>query len=607
MDDSDRGPVEVTSRGTVMIVTLCHPPVNALGHAVRAGLALALDEAAENPDITAVVIQGDGRVFSAGADIREFGQPARAPLLPDLCRRIEDFAKPVVVAMHGAALGGGLELGLAAQARVGMLGLRLGLPEVNLGILPGAGGTQRLPRLIGAEAALRMMMQGHPMTAETALELGLLDAIAPDKEALLSLAVSSATAPMPARQSGVSDPVRYTAAVASARQAAAKSGSKAQMRIVDCVEAALLLPMDQGLVFERAAFDDLRITPEAAALRHVFLAERRADHPPAGFDASAAVPVAHLGIWGAGASAVALICAALRARLRVTLCDPSKDALVSALKAVGLAQETEVLAGRLGVEARDEEWSRLIPALDPMSFAGAEALILTDAERPLAVDFARGLSPNIAVLVAGGVPQGAVGDVMGVVFSPFAVAEVAIHDGMTAGTIATGLGLLRKLGMRPVQVGAQGQAAGIGGRVIAAGRTAAEALVSAGVPLAQVANAAAPFFRLPAGLAEEQGTLMAIQDSAIADRIVAAMANEGAKLISDGLALFPGDIDVILINGHGFPRTFGGPMQMADARGLMVMRRNLRIWAVENAVWAPDPLFDALIADGRTFAALNQS
>lgn len=602
------GPVRQEVLDAVLVLTLCNPPVNALGAAVRGALGAALDRAERDPHIKAMVIRGDGRAFSAGADIREFGQSAQAPLLPDLCRRIEAFAKPVIAAMHGVALGGGFELGLAAHARVGMAGLRVGLPEVNLGILPGAGGTQRLPRLVGAEVALRMMLTGQPISAADALALGVLDAVAPDVDGLLAAALVLADAPPAAdRRNGFRDPVAYEAAVAVARKEAAKSGLPAKSRIVDCVEAALLLPLDQGLTFERSAFDDLRASPEAAALRYAFLADRRADHLPTGFDASTALPVAHLGIWGAGAAAVGLTGAALRAGLKVTLCDPSRDALVSALEAVGLAQEAEVSAGRLTPEARDADWGRLFPAVDPMAFAGVQAIILTDAERPLAVDFARGLARDITVMVAGGVPNGAGRDVMGVVFAQGGLAEVALLDGMSPRTIATGLGLLRKLGLRPIKTGLRGQGPGIGARVTAAGRQAAQALIRSGVPVAQVTRAVSAFLRLPSGLAEGQGALMAIQDAQIADRVLAAMANDGAKLLSDGTAQAASDIDVVMVAGYGFSRTMGGPMYQADARGLMVMRRNLRIWAVEDAVWAPDPLFDTLIADGLSFASLNDA
>lgn len=604
--EPDPGPVRQDLQNGYLILTLQNPPVNALGFAVRAGIAAGLNRAALDESILGVILRGDGRCFSAGADIREFGVPARAPLLPELCRRIESFAKPVVAAMHGVALGGGLELGLAARHRVGVTGLSLGLPEVNLGLLPGAGGTQRLPRMIGAEPALQMMLGGQPITADRALALGLLDAVVPDGTELISAAMTVAQGAVAARPDGLRDPVGFEAAVFVARRAVEKSGFPARIRIVDCVEAALLLPLDQGLAFERAAFDDLRASPVAAALRHIFLAERRADHPAAGYDPAVAVPVTHLGVWGAGASAVGLVGAALQAGLKVTLCDPSREALVSVLEAVGLAQETAVLAGRITIAKRDEDWGRLFPAVDPMAFAGAGAIVLTDAEKPLIVDFARGLAPKIAVLVAGGVPEGAGRDVLGVVFAPQAIVEVAISAGVSPAVRATGIGLLRKIGLRPVMTGQTGRGAGIGARVTLAGRMAAQVLIRAGVPIAQVVRATAPFLRLPGSLTEGQGALMAIQDAAIGDRVLAAMANEGARILSENLAVRPSDVDTIMVGGYGFARTLGGPMHQADSRGLMVLRRNLRIWAAEDAVWTPDPLFDTLIGEGQNFETMNR-
>ena len=604
--DPDLGPVRQDVLDGFLILTLRNPPVNALGFAVRAGIAAGLDRAARDAGIVGVILRGDGRCFSAGADIREFGGPARAPLLPELCRRISGFDKPVVAAMHGVALGGGLELALAARHRVGVAGMTLGLPEVNLGLLPGAGGTQRLPRLIGAEAALQMMLGGQPITANEALAAGILDAIVPAATDVIAAAITLAKGPVAVRQDGLRDPAGFAAAVSLARRRVIKSGLPAKIRIVDCVEAALLLPLDQGLAFERAAFDELRASPIAAALRYIFLAERRADHPPAGHDRAAAVPVTHLGVWGAGAAAVGLVGAALQGGLKVTLCDPSREALVAALEAVGLAQETAVAAGRMTPDVRDAQWAQLFPALDPMAFAGAEALILTDAEKPLIVDFARGLAPKIAVLVAGGVPEGAGRDVLGVVFAPQAIAEVAISAAVSPATLATGLGLLRKMGVRPVMTGQTGRRAGVGARVALAGRRAAQVLIRAGVPVAQVARATALFLRLPGSMTDGQGALMAIQDEAIGDRVLAAMANEGARILSDGLALRPSDVDAIMVGGFGFARTMGGPMHQADIRGLMVLRRNLRIWAAEDAVWTPDPLFDALIGDGRNFDAMNK-
>jgi 3-hydroxyacyl-CoA dehydrogenase len=608
MNDTDQGPVQQDLMECVLVLTLINPPVNALGHSLRAGISAGLDRAEGDPAIVGVVIRGQGRGFSAGADIREFGQAAKAPLLTDLCQRIEGFAKPVIAAMHGMALGGGLELALAARGRVGMAALRLGLPEVTLGVLPGAGGTQRLPRLIGAEAALRLMLSGRPVSAEDAFDLGLLDDVVPDEQALLTAALGLAKAPIDQQITVLQDPARFSAAVAEARRTVGKyAAGPAGARIIDCVEAALLLPPDQGFIFERTAFDDLRVSPEAAALRHAFFVDRQAEKPPAGYNAAAAISVTHLGIWGAGAAAVGLTGAALRAGLRVTLCDPSRDALVSALEAVGLSQETAVSEGRLSIEARDADWARLTPAVDPMAFAGAEAVILTDAERPLAVDFARGLATQIAVLVAGGVPDGAVSDVLGVWFAQRGVVEVAVGDGVTAATVATALGVLLRLGMRPIATALRSRGPGVGAQVVAAGLRAVQVLAQVGVPNAQLARSVAHFLRVPQGLVDGQGPLMAIRDEAIADRVLAAMVNAGAQLVSEGAARSPAVIDALMIGGYGFARFMGGPMHQADIRGLMVVRRNLRIWAEQDAVWSPDALFDSLIAEGRNFSALNGS
>ncbi len=606
MNDTDQGPVQHMLLDRILVLTLISPPVNALGHAVRTAILAGLDRAEADPAIAGVVIRGQGRGFSAGADIREFGQAAKAPLLTDVCKRIEGFAKPVVAAMHGMALGGGLELGLAARGRVGMAGLRLGLPEVTLGLLPGAGGTQRLPRLIGAEAALRMMLGGQSISAEDALTIGLLDAVAQDPEALLAAAVTMAKMPVLPRRGAGQDPVRFTAAVAEARlRVGRQAAGPAAVRIVDCVEAALLLPPDVGMIFERTAFDDLRTSPEAAALRHAFFADRQADRRPDGHIASSADLVTHLGIWGAGAAAVGLVGAGLRAGLRVTLCDSSREALVSALEAVGLAQEAAVSDGSLSIEARDADWARLTPAVDPMAFAGAEAVILTDAERPLAVDFARGLAAQIAVLVAGGVPVGAAPDVMGVRFVPGGLVEVAVGEGMTAQTIATGMNLLHVLGMRPVATALRMRGPGVGDQITAAGQRAVQILAQVGVPQAQLARSVAQFMRVPPGGVDGPGPLMAMRDDAIADRVLAAMANAGAQLVSAGAVRCPAVIDALMIGGHGFARILGGPMHLADQRGLMVVRRNLRIWAEQDKVWSPDPLFDTLIAEGRNFSSLN--
>lgn len=267
-------------RGAVAILVIDAPPVNALGAAVRAGLMAGLATADADRDVSAVVIRGEGRMFSAGADITEFGKPSVTPILSQVVAAVEALTKPVVAALHGSALGGGLELALGAHARVAFTGASLGLPEVTLGLLPGAGGTQRLPRLIGAAAALRMMLTGRPVTATEALDLGLVDHVAETDliETAIALAQDLALRgpPVPTRnlRTGMRDPAADETALQAAR-ATADPGQPAQGRIIACVAAARDLPFDQGMQMERAAFLDLAASPEAAALRKAFLEIRR--------------------------------------------------------------------------------------------------------------------------------------------------------------------------------------------------------------------------------------------------------------------------------------------------------------------------------------------
>jgi 3-hydroxyacyl-CoA dehydrogenase len=275
-------PVRWEPQGAVAVVVIAAPPVNALGAAVRQGLAEALAGIAAASGIGAVVIRGEGRMFSAGADIREFGTTPDAPTLSQVIAAVEDLGKPVVAALHGAALGGGLELALGAHHRIAQAEANLGLPEVRLGLLPGAGGTQRLPRLIGAAAALRMMLSGQPVTAAEALALGLVDDVVAADPAGAALALArdlarAGQAPQRSRDrdEGLRDRDRFRADVAAAR-AGLDPAQPAQRRIVDCVAAAADLPFDEGLKAERAAFLDLVASPEAAALRAAFLAARQA-------------------------------------------------------------------------------------------------------------------------------------------------------------------------------------------------------------------------------------------------------------------------------------------------------------------------------------------
>jgi 3-hydroxyacyl-CoA dehydrogenase len=267
-------------QGDVAILVIDASPVNALGAAVRAGLLAALAGVRSDPSVSAVVIRGEGRMFSAGADITEFGKPPVAPLLARVIDAVETLDRPVVAALHGAALGGGLELALGAHGRVALEGASLGLPEVKLGLLPGAGGTQRLPRLIGAAAALRMMLTGDPVTAAEALALGLVDRVVDSglTEAAVTLALDLARRGPPQQvrdlRRRLEDADPLAANLPAARAEPGLLGL-AQDRIRACVAAAHDLPFDEGLRIERAAFVELLASPESAALREAFREQRR--------------------------------------------------------------------------------------------------------------------------------------------------------------------------------------------------------------------------------------------------------------------------------------------------------------------------------------------
>lgn len=601
--------------GVVLELIIDNPPVNALSHAVRVGLAAGIAAAGRDASVAAVVIRADGenggRTFPAGADITEFGKPALAPLLPDLCNLVEACAKPVVAAVQGTALGGGLELAMAAHYRVARADAKLGLPEVGLGILPGAGGTQRMPRLIGAEQALRLMLGGRPVGAAEALALGLLDRVVEDGLETAALAMARAAmgrTPVPTRErrDGMRDGMAYQAAVAAARLHQRGARLPAPARIVDCVEAAQLLPFDQGLAYERRAFTDLVATPEAAGLRHAFFAERAAARMPE----AGAAPRALREIGVAGAGGADVVPTLLQAGYAVTLAEADRPALVAALEAIAARQAEAVQAGRLSPEARDADWARLQPGAGAGALAEADLVLIADAAALSGV--AQAARPG-AVLVLLDPDAGAMrgagaweADLLGLLLPAQGgrLAEVVVGPGIAADAVVTVLALLRKIGRVAVRTTDPG---GIGAPVMAAGRAAAAHLAGAGYGAAEVAAALAGFGLagpVAAGLQPQRDT--GENAGAIIARVLAAMANEGARLVGQGVALRPSDVDLALILGQGFPRWEGGPMHWADQQGLLLLRHDLWAWAGEAPeLWSVAPLIDELISTGRHFGDLN--
>ena len=497
------GLAQMTIAEGVAVITLDNPPVNALGHALRTELQAAFRAALADPGVLAIVIRAAGRSFPAGADIKEFGQMPRAPGLPDLCREIEAAHKPVIATLHGTVLGGGLELALAAHYRVAAASTLLGFPEVTLGILPGAGGTQRAPRLIGAAEALRLMLTGAPITAAEALTLGLIDRVVDGDPtaAALELAVRQPVVrPSLEQTGGLRDPLGYSRAVAEARAKLVDGPVIAPGRIVDCVEAALLLPPDAGLAFERAAFEDCVGTDAAAALRHAFFAERRAARIP---EALLAQPraVETVGVVGGGLMGAGIVAALIGAGLRCVLIERDRDALAQALERVAGLQERAVEKGRLTAAARDADWARLGGSTDLLLLAGADMVIEAVPDDPgLKSDLFRQLA---AILQPGAIlasntsyldldalaaASGRPADVIGLhFFAPvpaMRLVEVGVAASSAPDAVLAGFALARRLGKVAVRAGATEGL--IGNRILTAYRAAADVMLEQGASPASV-------------------------------------------------------------------------------------------------------------------------
>jgi 3-hydroxyacyl-CoA dehydrogenase len=588
------GLVRQEVRGAVLVLRLDAPPENALTQEVRAGLATGLDFAVASADIHAVVLTGTGAHFSAGVECASARAQRLGPDLVGLCLRIENFPKPVVAAIQGDALGGGLELALAAQFRIALARASVALPEVRLGILPHAGATQRLPRLIGAEQALRMMLGGGRISAAEALALGILDHVVEDK--LIDAAVTAADRLAQGswsglraglRREGMRDALVFQESIRRARAGLA-GALPAPARIVDCIEAAALLPYDQGLAMEQVAFEDLAATPEAQALHHATQVERRAVALPPTF---APVPLSHVAIWGASAGSVELARAALGAGLRVTLIEPMRDRLVQAVEKIAAAQELGVAEGRLSVEARDADWARLRPVLSPEAAAGADLLLGAPEAGAWPQDV-----PCPPVVALGGLADA--------VLTPpnpqQGLAELALRSGAAQSLQTLALSVGQRLGWRVVLTGPGGP---IERRLRATLSAVIAWLEAQGVARAAIAAALSGF---GLGVPRRQ-TQPPAEAREVVPLCLAALANQGAKLLAEGVALRPGDIDAVAMASGLLPRWQGGPMFQADRRGLMVLRAVLRQHKDRAPqLFTPAALLDDLIAEGRDFADLNR-
>ncbi|MFZ0097810.1 MAG: 3-hydroxyacyl-CoA dehydrogenase NAD-binding domain-containing protein, partial [Gemmobacter sp.] len=496
--------VSIDRADEIAIVTIDNPPVNALGQTLRQDLWEAVGTLDADPAIRAVVLVCAGRTFIAGADVTEFGRPPVPPHLPDLVDRLESATKPWVAAIHGAALGGGFEVAMGCRFRVALEGASVGLPEVTLGIVPGASGTVRTPRLAGVAAAVDLVTTGRPVKADMALSLGLVDAVVAGdlRTEAVAFARQALAQPLPPPVSA--RPVTAPDAMwwEDQRKAIAKraKGEAAPLRALDCLRNAAESPFAQAMAFERATFLELRASDQAAALRHIFFAERAAPRPVHLADVSPrqirSAAVIGGGTMGAG------IAAALRdADLPVILIERDSEAAQRGLTNLQFIFDGAVKRGKL-TEAQAQARMAGVTAGSDYGLLSETDLVIEAVFEDLAVKravFAQlglvcrpdaVLATNTSYLdprlIAEGLPQP--DRFIGLhFFSPAHVMkllEIVPTQATSAETLATGFALARRLGKIPVQAGICDGF--IGNRILKRYRAEAEALVRQGNSIAAI-------------------------------------------------------------------------------------------------------------------------
>ncbi len=375
--------VALEKRDRIALVRVNHPPVNALSLAVRTGLGAAFDRLAADRSVDAVVLHAQGRTFVAGADIAELARPVmEGESFNDVLARIEGLDRPVVAALHGTALGGGLELALACHYRIALPTAKVGLPEVKLGILPGAGGTQRLPRLAGVKLALDLILGGAPIGAAEALQGGIVDRLAEGDllEAALAYAAELVRAKAPARRSSelALPPSRVPAGLFDdkRKEVARKATSyPALERIVSCVEAAATLPFGEGLALEARAFEACRVSPQSAALRHLFFAERQVTKIPGLPDAVGTREIRKVGVLGAGTMGGGIAMNFVNAGIPVVIVDTTREALERGLGVIRKNYEITAAKGKLSKEELERRMGLLTGTLDDGALADRDLVV----------------------------------------------------------------------------------------------------------------------------------------------------------------------------------------------------------------------------------------
>jgi 3-hydroxyacyl-CoA dehydrogenase len=693
--------VQLTRHGEIAVVTINNPPVNALSPGVPEGIAAAIAEIETDSSVKAAVVIGAGRTFVAGADIKEFGKitsgkSARGEGFKPLLLRIEDCHKPIVMAIHGMAFGGGLELAMSGHYRVASPDTQVGQPEVKLGIIPGAAGTQRLPRLAGVARAVGMCVDGNPVKATDALQAGIVDQLIEGDLLAGAIAFASETAAKPMRKTRdradkLGAAQENAAIFAAAREAARKKyrGQIAQLAAIEAIEAATKLPFDQGVAEEQRLFTQCLFSDQSKALIHVFFGEREVAKIPDVPKDTAVISIHRAGVVGAGTMGAAIAMVFANAGTPVLLKDTDQAALDRGLANIQKNYATSVKRGRFAEQQVEDRLKLIQPTLAYDEFAQVDiaieavfegmalkqeifaqldrvckstAILATNTStlsideiasvtrRPESVvgthffspanvmrllEIVRGKHTSRAVLATcmqlskklgkvGVVVGNCTGFVGNRMFHPYRreaqflveegaaidAVDAALYDfGMAMGPLATadlaGLDVgwrirkehrhLQKPGVRqPIaedrlcEMGRFGQKTGAGWYRYDETRRA--------IPDPEVGA----LVRQWAGEAKIPQRQISVKE--IVDRCIYALVNEGARILEEGYAQRSVDIDIIFLNGYGFPNYHGGPMWYADTVGLpQVLDRVLEFRGTHGELWRPAPLLERLAEQNRTF------
>jgi 3-hydroxyacyl-CoA dehydrogenase len=699
--------VRLTRDGDVAVIHIDNPPVNALSAGVPEGLASALAEAASDAAVRAVVIIGAGKTFIAGADIKELERSAWDPNVPlpdisGLLRQIEDLPKPVVVAIHGTALGGGLELAMAGHYRVATPDARVGLPEVTLGIIPGAQGTQRLPRLVGIERAIEMIVSGRLISATDAHAAGLIDRLIDGDLRTGAAAFAremAARAGSPPKTRDRSDrlatPDVNAPLFAAGRETARKTrrNQMAPLAAVDAIEAAATLPFDDGCRRERELVRECVASEPCKALMHAFLAERGVAKVGDVPKDTRTADIGTVAIIGAGTMGGGIAMACANAGIQVTLSDVAQDRVDAGLATIRRNYQSSVKRGRLTPQAVEQRLAAITGQVGYDGCATADLVIEAVFEsmalkqevfaaidaiaRPGAI-----LATNTSTLDIDAIaavtkrPESVIGLHF---FSPAHVmrlVEIVRGRDTSVEVVASALALAKRLGKVGVVV--RNAFGFVGNRMMFPYMYEAQFLVEEGATPEQVDRvltdwgmamgifavddlggldvawrvrhevgqftgaARAPlvsdvlvernrlgqktgkgWYRYEAGdrkpipdpdvlaLVDQVATGAGIRRRQIADeeileRTIYALINEGARVLEEGVAMRAADIDVIYVNGYGFPAYRGGPMFYADRVGLARIHERIAAFRRElGPRWEPAPLLARLAREGKTFRELD--